>query len=112
MGRARIVGLVVGLALAAAGGTVWAADGDPAGWPVTLTPYLWAAGVSGDVTVAGVTVSPDATFIDVVQASDSLFGFQGHLEVTRGRLGAFADLFYMKLGVDDIGPTQVDLTNR
>src|SRR5262249_61422997 len=90
----------------------WAAGAAPPGWQVTVIPYLWAAGLSGDVTVRGVTVSPDASFIDVLQASDSILGFQGHLEVTRGRLGGFADLFYMKLGVDDIGPTKVDLTNR
>jgi len=113
MTRGQIVlPLLLGLAITTAGGAAWAADGDPAAWQVAVIPYLWAAGLSGDVTVRGVTVSPDASFIDVLQASNSILGFQGHLEVTRGRLGGFADLFYMKLGVDDIGPTKVDLTNR
>src|SRR5262245_12852916 len=113
MSRACIVLLLLlGLAVTTAGQAAWAADGDPAGWQVAVIPYLWAAGLSGDVTVRGVTASPDASFIDVLQASDSIVGLQGHLEVTRGRLGGFADVFYMKLGVDDIGPTKIDLTNR
>ncbi len=113
MSRARIVlQLMLGLAVMTAGEAAWAADGDPAGWQVTFTPYLWAAGLSGDVTVRGVTAVPDASFLDVEEASDSLIGFQGHLEVTRGRLGGFADVFYMKLGVDDAGRTRLDIRNR
>jgi hypothetical protein len=113
MSRARIVlQLMLGLAVMTAGEAAWAADGDPAGWQVNVTPYLWAAGLSGDVTVRGITASPDASFIDVVEASDSLVGFQGHLEVKRGRLGGFADVFFMDLGVDDAGRTGVDIKNR
>ena len=74
-------------------GWVGGAADSEANWQVTVTPYLWAAGLSGDVKVGGVTVSPDASFIDVVEASDSLIGLQGQVEVTRGRLGGFADVF-------------------
>ena len=104
--------LLLGLAVTTAGGVAWAADGDPPSWQVTVTPYLWTAGLTGDVTVGRVTASPDASFIDVLESSDSLFGFQGHVDVTRGPLGAFADVFYLKLGVDDAGRTGIDVRSR
>jgi hypothetical protein len=104
--------LLLGLALTTAAGAAWAADGQPDHWEVNVAPYLWAAGLYGDVTVRGVTASPDASFIDILESSDSLFGLQGHVEVRRGPFGGFADVFYMKLGVDDAGRTQADIENR
>jgi hypothetical protein len=89
-----------------------AADTDPDGWRVTIIPYVWAAGLYGDVTVRGVTASPDASFIDILESSDSLLGFQGHVAVTRGRFTGFADGLYMRLGVDDAGVTELDVTTR
>src|SRR5262245_27825807 len=113
MSRARIVlPLLLALVVTIAGGAAWAADSGPDSWQVTVAPYLWAAGLYGDVTVRGVTASPDASFIDVLESSDSLFGFQGHVEVRRGRLAGFTDVFYMKIGVDDAGRTQADIENR
>jgi hypothetical protein len=113
MSRARIVlQVLLGFAVATGGGTAWAADGDPASWQVTVTPYIWAAGLSGDLTVRGVTASADASFIDILDNTDSLIGLQGHLEVTRGRLGGFADVSYVKLGVDDAGATGLDIRQR
>ncbi len=104
--------LLLGLAVSTAGTTAFAADGDPASWQVTVTPYIWAAGLSGDLTVRGVTASADASFIDILDNTDSLIGLQGHLEVTRGRFGAFADVFYVKLGVDDAGAKGLDIRER
>jgi hypothetical protein len=113
MNRVRIVlPFLLGLAVGGGGGPAWAADCGPDSWQVTVAPYLWAAGLYGDVTVRGVTASPDASFIDILESSDSLFGLQGHVEVRRGRLGGFVDVFYMKLGVDDAGRTQADIENR
>jgi hypothetical protein len=107
-----VLRLFLGLTVMAAPGAAWAADNEPAGWHVTVTPYLWAAGLYGDVTVGGVTASPDASFIDVLESSDSLIGVQGHFDVTRGPLGAFVDVFYLKLGVDDVGRTRIDVESR
>jgi hypothetical protein len=103
---------LLALALAGGGATAAAAQADPAVWRVTVTPYVWTAGLAGDVTDGGVTVSPDATFLDILEESDALLGFQGHLGVSRGRVTAFVDVFYLKLQVDDLGPTRIDLTNR
>ena len=111
MARIVLALLLLGLAVTTAGGVAWAADGDPPSWQVTVTPYLWTAGLTGDVTVGRVTASPDASFIDVLESSDSLVGFQGHIDVTRGPLGAFVDV-YLKLGVDDAGRTRIDVESR
>jgi hypothetical protein len=113
MNKARIaLQMVLGLALAGVGTAARAADEEPPAWHVTVTPYLWAAGLSGDVTVRGVTASPDASFLDILDNSDSLIGVQGHVAVTRGRVGGFVDVFYVKLGVDDAGATGLDIRNR
>ena len=53
-------------------------DDDPNAWHVTFTPYLWAAGLYGDVTVRGVDATLDASFVDLLEATDTLVGLQGH----------------------------------
>jgi hypothetical protein len=113
MGRAKAAGslLVVG-AMLAAGSLAWAAGDEPSAWRVTVTPYLWAAGLSGDVTARGTTASPDASLLDILEATDSLIGLQGHVDVMRGPLGGFADVLYLKLRVEDVGATGIDLENR
>ena len=73
-----------------------AQDDDPTAWHVTLTPYVWAAGIYGDVTVRGLDAEVSSSFLDVLEETDSLVGLAGHLEVTRGRLGAFGDVFYVQ----------------
>ena len=95
-------------------GTAAADESQPDGWTFSLTPYLWAAGLYGDVTVRGNTASISSSFIDTLQTSDSVLGFQGHFEARRGRLGGFIDGTYMKLGEDDIavGPLSVDATQE
>lgn len=77
---------------------------------VRATPYLWAVGIHGDVTVRGQTASVDAGFIDTVKEADSIFGFQGHLEVRRDPVGGFLDVTYMSIGENGIsaGPLSLD----
>ena len=81
---------------------------------VSATPYLWAAGLHGDVTVRGQSASVDASFIDTVKEADSILGFQGHLEIRRDRLGGFLDVTYLDIGEDDIsaGPFSLDATQN
>ena len=76
--RARLVvmlvaGLLVGADLSAAR----AADEDPDAWHVTLTPYAWAAGIYGDVTVRGLERRVDASFLDILEQTDTLVGLAG-----------------------------------
>jgi hypothetical protein len=102
--------LAIGLLWAMCSTPAWAAD--DSAWHVALTPYVWAAGVYGDVTAKGLTAPVSASFIDVVENTDSIIGLQGRLEVSRGRWGGFVDGTYLKLGVDDIGPTRIDMITK
>ena len=111
--RARLAMTLAALLLfAATAPFARADDDDPTAWRVTLTPYLWATGLYGDVTVRGRTAELDATFLDILEDTDTLVAFQGHLEVTRGRWGAYGDFFYVKAQVDDAGPAGLDVTSR
>jgi len=111
--RARLaVMLAAGLLAAATVPIAWAEDDDPTAWHVTIAPYVWATGLHGDVTVRGRNAELDATFLDILEDTDTLVGFQGHLEVTRGRWGAYGDFFYVKAKVEDTGPTGLDVTSR
>jgi hypothetical protein len=111
--RARLVGMLVAILLAA--GTVSgarAADEDPDAWHVTVTPYVWATGLYGDVTIRGRSTELDASFVDLLDQTDTLVGLAGRLEVTRGRFGVFGDFFYTKVEVEDAGATGIDVTAR
>ena len=113
MTRARLaLVLAAGLLLVELPSIARAQDDDPTAWHVTLTPYVWAAGIYGDVTVRGLNTEVSSSFIDLLEETDSLVGLQGHLEVTRGPLGAFGDVFYVKTKVDGAGNTQLDVTTR
>ena len=54
--KARVVlQCLLVLTVVGCGATARAADTEPDGWRVTVIPYVWAAGLYGDVTVRGVT---------------------------------------------------------
>src|SRR5205807_9938618 len=71
---------------------------DPEPWRFNLALYGWAMNVSGNVTVRNQTIDTNASFIDLVQKSDSLIGFMGYLEADKGRLGIYSDLVFAKMG--------------
>ena len=111
--RARLaVMLAAGLLVAATAPFARAEDDDPTAWHVTFTPYLWATGLYGHVTVRGKDAELDATFLDVLEDTDTLVGLQGRLEVTRGPWGAYGDILYVKTKVEDAGTTGLDITSR
>lgn len=113
MMRARLAGLLgAALLVLGAASPARAEEDDPSAWHLAFTPYVWAAGIEGDVTVKGVTAHPDASFVDLLDTTDTLFGLQGHLEVTRGRFGVYGDFFYVRTKVEDAGQTGVDLQTR
>lgn len=97
--------LVVGGVLACTGeamaepavaNTVAAAD--PDAWRFQAATYGWLISVSGSTTSHGQTVDTNASFIDLLQKSDSLIGFMGYLEADKGPLGVYADLVFTKMG--------------
>ncbi len=73
-------------------------------WEYQVTPYLWAAGLRGDIVVGPTVpaVGVDADFADIF---DHLrFAFMVEIEGRRGRLGWLADIAYLSLDVSATGP--------
>jgi hypothetical protein len=66
-------------------------------WSYRLTPYAWITGLNGSQTVRGRTVDVDASFIDIVENSDSIFALMGYFEARNGRFALFGDLVYSKI---------------
>ncbi len=79
-------------------------------WEFIVTPYVWVVGLQGDLTVKGRTADVDASFLDIIRNSDSIFGFLGNVEVRKGKWGAFVDGTYFS-GTSEtakIGPLSID----
>ncbi len=65
-------------------------------WKFEGTPYLWAAGMKGDVGVGRFSSNGvEATFPDI--AKNLRGGFMGSLEGRKGDTGFLVDVVYMKL---------------
>jgi hypothetical protein len=71
-------------------------------WQFGVTPYVWMAGLEGQVGVRGITAAVDASFIDILNDTDSVIGLQGHFEARYGPWGGFLDGTWAKLGADGI----------
>jgi hypothetical protein len=78
-------------------------------WQFGITPYVWAAGLDGQVGVRGITAAVDASFIDILQDADSFIGLEGHFEARYGPWGGFLDGTWVKLGADGIPAGQTTL---
>jgi hypothetical protein len=86
------------------------------GWRMSVTPYLWVSTVESEVTdkAGGAQAESSASFGDLL---DHLkFVAIGKGEVQYKRVGAYADLIYLKLGTDQtvtrpvLGPIERDVT--
>ena len=81
------------------------------GWTFSFVPYLWAAGLEGDIAVSGLpSVEVDASFLDIIKHFD--FGFMGVGEARYGNLGFVSDFMYIKLSADNevtAGPIDADI---
>lgn len=75
-----------------------AAAADPDKWRVGFTAYGWLINMNGNATTRGQTVDVNASFIDILQKSDSLMAFMGYFEADKGRVGLYGDLVWTKLG--------------
>ena len=101
------------LSPAQAGGS----DSDPNGLSFQVTPYLWFAGIDGDVaTLPSVpTASVEAGFDDIIENTDFAIMLIG--EVRGDRFGALVDLIYMNLSAEGALPgpaasgVRVDIEN-
>ena len=84
------------------------------GWQFHATPYLWLSGLQGKVTTGGGrTIPVDASFGDILDATDSLIGLAGYFDARKGKWGIFTDVMFIKMGVDGIVQDDglIDLTN-
>ena len=83
-------------------------------WRFDLQTYTWLVGMTGDIGARGQTAHADVNFLDIADASDSLFAFSGRLEVGKGRWGGFVEGIYSRLGAEDLsgpaGHADVDMT--
>jgi hypothetical protein len=69
------------------------------GWTFAAAPYLWMAGIEGDIAQFGLpAISVDATFADILDNFD--FGFMGAAEARYGRFGILTDVMYVKVSAD------------
>jgi hypothetical protein len=90
-----------------------AAVGATGDWRFQLTPYLWFAGLKGDVaTIPGAPVAP----IDISPSQaieDTEVGLMLLVDAKRGRHGVFADFMYTDVRSDEeLLPPPIGLTLR
>jgi len=67
-------------------------------WEFDVTPYVWFAGISADITFLDRTVPVEASFKDVL--SNLKFGVLLHAEAKKDKWFIMSDLVYMKLRED------------
>ena len=111
-GLGRLTPVLLGVALAAASPAPAADLGSgisepplvqplpppPRKWEFSFTPYGWLAGVNGNVTARGQTVDVNASFIDIVQNSNSFAALMGYFEARKGPFALFTDVVWIDLG--------------
>jgi hypothetical protein len=76
------------------------AKDDPDAWRFRATVYGWLMSVSGNLTAHGQTVDLDASFIQLVQKSDSLAAVMAYFEADKGPVGFYTDFVWASLGFD------------
>src|SRR5829696_6648760 len=72
----------------------------PSGWTFNFVPYGWLTSMRGTQTVRGRSVKVDASFIDIVEKSDTLVALMGDFEARFGRFALLADLVWSKIGFE------------
>jgi hypothetical protein len=65
-------------------------------WHVSASPYLWMAGLNGNLTLAGHEAAVHQSFSDIF--SNLKFGVMGLSEVRRGQIGVLTDLLFVRVG--------------
>ncbi len=81
---------------------------DPEPWRFTAASYAWLMGVTGSVTARNQVVDTNASFVDLVQKSNTLFGLMGYFEADKGKAGVYLDLVYTSL---NFGASQTNYRN-
>ena len=78
-------------------------------WDWSVTPYLWASGISGDANIGPVAADLDVNFGDIVDVLDGAALL--HVEAQKDGQGYFGDLVYLAVEADhDRARTELDTT--
>jgi hypothetical protein len=77
-------------------------DPDADKWHFTLTPYIWLAGITGDVAARNLGTHVDASIFD--DDVDLNFGFMATFEARKNKWLILNDLQFTNLGVDRSSP--------
>lgn len=72
----------------------------PLEWSFRFVPYGWLTSLNGTQTVRGRSTKVDASFIDIVENSDTLVALMGTVEARRGPFALYGDLVWTKVGVE------------
>lgn len=79
---------------------------DPDKWTFSISPYFWAAGITGDTGVFGLPeVHVDESFGDIL--SDIDFGFMAAGEARYDRFSIMTDIIYARITTDSATPRGV-----
>jgi len=83
-------------------------------WEFQFVPYLWFAGLKGQVGIGDRVADVDADFGDIFDKLN--FGFMAAFEARKHRFGLFSDLLYLKVSAENATPgalfSSVKLTQK
>jgi hypothetical protein len=72
----------------------------PPSWTYRFTPYGWLTALDGTQTVRGRSVKVDASFIDIVENSDTLVALMGDFEARNGPFALLGNVAWTKIGFE------------
>lgn len=76
----------------------------------TIAPYIWFTGISADLTIGSNSTSASASFIDLVENSETLIGFAGYGAVHWGNWSFYLDGLWSRVTADaSVGPIPVEV---
>jgi hypothetical protein len=78
-------------------------------WKTEITPYIWAMGMEGDVTVGTTTVSSDVSFSDLADYVQSAMALLGVVQYKQFLIWAQVDANTISTDAQDSGPTRGEL---
>lgn len=68
-------------------------------WTVIVSPYIWAASLKGDASLAGFDTDVDVPFKDTLDHLD--LALMGNIELTNGQWGVYFDGQYVRTSQDE-----------
>lgn len=83
---------------------------------IEFNTWAWLMGTYGKMGVDGRAARVSVSFMDILDDSDSLMAFAGHLEVGYGKIAFYVDGFYADIGIDNasgpLGLQTIDITYK